>query len=53
MNILGIHGGVTISQHDAAAVLIQDGTLVCAVEEERLYRVKGATGLLPIESIQA
>lgn len=53
MNILGIHGGVTVNQHDAAAALIMDGKLVCCVEEERLMRVKTATGMLPIESINA
>ena len=53
MMILGVHGGVTVNQHDAAAALLRDGELVCCVEEERLYRVKGATGLLPIESISA
>lgn len=53
MIILGIHGGVTVNQHDAAAALLQDGKLVCCIEEERLFRVKSATGLLPIESIAA
>lgn len=53
MNILGIHGGVTINQHDAGAALIMDGKLICVVEEERLIRVKTATGTLPIESIAA
>ena len=36
MNILGIHGGVTVNQHDAAAALIIDGVLKCCIEEERL-----------------
>jgi carbamoyltransferase len=53
MNILGIQGGVTVNQHDAAAALLVDGRLVCCVEEERLIRVKTATGVLPIESISA
>ena len=53
MNILGIQGGVTVNQHDAAAALLVDGRLVCCVEEERLIRVKTATGVLPIESIGA
>ena len=53
MVILGIHGGVTIQQHDAAAALIVDGKLICCVEEERLVRVKTSTGLLPIHSILA
>ncbi len=53
MNILGIHGGTTIQQHDACAALMIDGRLVCCVEEERLIRVKSATGILPIYSITA
>lgn len=53
MNILGIHGGVTIGQHDAAAALVQDGKLICCVEEERLSRIKSSTGMLPIRSIHA
>lgn len=53
MNILGIHGGVTVNQHDAGAALIRDGELICFVEEERLLRVKSPRGVLPIESISA
>lgn len=45
MNILGIHGGVTINQHDAGAALIRDGELICCVEEERLLRVKSPRGV--------
>ena len=36
MNILGISSGF----HDAAAALVVDGTIVAAVEEERLTRIK-------------
>tara|TARA_R110002072_G_scaffold44003_16_gene123449 strand:- start:355 stop:1977 length:1623 start_codon:yes stop_codon:yes gene_type:complete len=53
VNILGIHGGFTINQHDPAAALICDGKLVACVEEERLFRIKTARGILPIESIRA
>ena len=53
MNILGIHGGVTLGQHDAAAALIVDGSLVCCVEEERLTRVKSSWGILPVQSMRA
>lgn len=53
MNILGIHGGVSNNQHDSAAALIIDGKLVACVEEERMVRIKGPRGLLPIESISA
>ena len=53
MNILGIHGGVTINQHDAGAALLVDGKLISFVEEERLIRMKSARGTLPIQSILA
>lgn len=53
MNILGIHGGVSINQHDPAAALMCDGELIACVEEERLMRIKSPRGLLPIHSIQA
>ena len=43
MNILGIHGGITINQHDAAAALIVDGSLVCCIEEEGLVHQKFPT----------
>tara|TARA_B100000579_G_scaffold287073_1_gene238037 strand:+ start:3223 stop:4827 length:1605 start_codon:yes stop_codon:yes gene_type:complete len=52
MIILGIHGGFTLHQHDAAASLMIDGKLICSIEEERLYRQKNALGLLPINAIQ-
>jgi len=50
---LGIHGGYTVQQHDASATLMVDGEVIIAIEEERLYRQKGAYGLLPVESITA
>lgn len=53
MNILGIHGGFTINQHDPGAALICNGKLVACIEEERLFRNKTARGILPIESIKA
>lgn len=53
MIILGIHGGVTIQQHDPGAALIIDGKLKIFVEEERLNRIKTSTGILPIRSIKA
>ena len=52
MIILGIHGGFTIHQHDAAASLMINGKLICSVEEERLFRQKDALGLLPINAIK-
>lgn len=53
MNILGIHGGFSLNQHDPAAALIVDGKLIACIEEERLYRIKNPRGHLPIESIKA
>lgn len=38
--------------HDAAAALLVDGELVCAVEEERLTRIKH-TNEFPVEAIRA
>jgi len=50
MRVLGLHGAfygprdavASWSGHDAAAVLVVDGEIVAAVEEERLTRVKHA-----------
>lgn len=53
MVILGIHGGITINQHDAGAAIVKDGELICFIEEERLLRVKSPRGVLPILSITA
>jgi predicted NodU family carbamoyl transferase len=36
MIILGINGGVRLGYQDVSAVLIRDGKLLAAVEEERL-----------------
>src|SRR5262245_4399879 len=38
--------------HDAAAVLVEDGKVVFAVEEERLNRIKH-TNKLPVRAIRA
>jgi carbamoyltransferase len=53
MKILGLHGGVTINQHDPAAALIVDGKLIAVCEEERFVRVKTCYGWLPIYAIKA
>ena len=52
MIILGIHGGFNVHQHDPSAALIIDGKLHTVIEEERLLRVKGCNGILPIESVR-
>jgi carbamoyltransferase len=53
MVILGIHGGVTLGQHEPSAALIVDGRIVASCEEERYLRIKSAYGLLPSYSIKA
>ena len=53
MLILGIHGGYSINQHDAAACIIKNGHIIAAAEEERYLRYKGSFGKLPIKAIAA
>lgn len=43
--------GINAFHADSAAVLIKDGTILCAVEEERFKRIKHCAGF-PIESIK-
>lgn len=62
MNILAIHGGMETPfedlrtfdfgriPHDAAAVLVKDGVVVAAIEEERLSRIKH-TGKAPTHAM--
>jgi carbamoyltransferase len=60
MRILGIHGGRKREGdddpsghmfHDSAAVLLVDGELVAAVEEERLSRIKH-TNCFPVRAVE-
>lgn len=51
MYILGINGGLRQGYQDVSAVLIKDGMVIAAVEEERLSRVKFSGGMLPYLSI--
>lgn len=53
MKILGIHGGMSINQHDPAAAIVVDGQVVAAAEEERFLRIKSPKGHLPIYSVKA
>jgi carbamoyltransferase len=53
MIVLGLHGGVTLGQHEPAAALAVNGRIVAACEEERYLRVKSAYGHLPYYSIKA
>ncbi len=51
MIILGINGGVRAGYQDVSAVLLRDGKLIAAVEEERLSRVKHSPGQLPFLAV--
>jgi len=48
MRILGLNNVI----HDAAAVLVEDGELVAAVEEERWFRDDKHTGIFPARSVR-
>lgn len=50
--ILGISGGFRLGYQDAAAVLVSDGMVVAAIEEERLSRVKHAPSVMPYFAIK-
>jgi carbamoyltransferase len=47
MLVLGVSGGFG---HDAGACLVRDGKVLAMLEEERVVRVRHATGSLPIHS---
>src|SRR5579864_94454 len=53
MIVLGLHGGVTVGQHEPAAALAVNGRIIAACEEERYLRNKSAYGYLPYYSIRA
>lgn len=53
MIVLGIHGGVTLGQHEPSACLIVDGKVAALCEEERYLRIKFCYGYLPYYSIKA
>lgn len=59
MIVMGFNGGTKAAEdddrlfdylHDAAAALIRDGDLICAIEEERLNRIKH-TNCFPTQAI--
>ena len=52
MNILGISGAIRAGNHDGAAVLIKDGKIEFASEEERYLKIKHAPGFLPEYAIR-
>ena len=47
MFVLGISSGLKHGHHDGAAVLMKDGKVIAASEEERFTLAKHARGLLP------
>jgi carbamoyltransferase len=49
-NVLGLNGFPHVG-HDASAAVLADRQLIAAVEEERLLRVKHATGHPPLNAI--
>jgi carbamoyltransferase len=52
MITLGINPCFTANHHDPSASLIVDGSVVVAIEEERLNRVKTSIGLFPSRAIK-
>lgn len=52
MYCLGINGGFGGGYQDACAVLLHNGHLISAIEEERLNRIKFSPGQLPVKAIQ-
>lgn len=50
--ILGLSGNFYGNSADAAAVLLRDGELIAAAEEERFIGVKHAPGLMPESAIR-
>lgn len=53
MYILGINGGFRMGYQDVSAVLLKDGQIVTAVEEERITRIKFSPGKLPERAIES
>ena len=53
MIVLGLHGGVTLGQHEPSAAIAIDGKIIASCEEERYLRIKSAYGYLPLYSIKA
>lgn len=49
MLILGLNSG-DIGQHDPSAVLIEDGKILTAIEEERFVGIKHAPGMYPLNA---
>tara|TARA_B100000674_G_C37904798_1_gene945565 strand:+ start:97 stop:1722 length:1626 start_codon:yes stop_codon:yes gene_type:complete len=52
MNVLGISGNVNTGAQDSAAVIMKNGKLLFAQEEERFTRLKHSVSSLPLQSIK-
>lgn len=52
MFVIGISSGIKAGHHDGGAVLMEDGRLIAASEEERFTLAKHARGQLPRGAIQ-
>lgn len=53
MYVLGLNPGFGgFNYHDPAAVLVRDGRVIAAVEEERFTHIKSAPGIFPSRSVQ-
>src|SRR3954465_14522065 len=52
MYVIGISSGIKHGHHDGAAVLLRDGELIAAAEEERFTLAKHARGELPRGAIE-
>ena len=50
--ILGLHNSFTSISHDSSATLVHNGTVVGAIEEERISRRKTSSGYPPSNSIR-
>ena len=51
MLILGLNSG-DIGMHDPSAVLIEDGKILTAIEEERFVGIKHAPGMYPLNALK-
>lgn len=52
MYVIGISSGLKAGHHDGAAVLMRDGELLAAADEERFTKAKHARGELPRRAIK-
>jgi carbamoyltransferase len=51
MKVIGIHGRACSPAHNPAAVAVENGEILFAIEEERLVRYKYSYGLFPMNAV--